>query len=120
MSLPQNRLSSALYLAERIYYATVREVRKKYGNSIISILIAVARTAVFTLPFYVMFAITPTRGLTIRRDFLVYNVAGISVNGVCSDLADDLGIGHNILNTQVMSGLALLFGYYIAITKFEI
>ena len=53
-SLPQTRLSAALYLAERIYHASVHKVREKYGNAVISILIAVGQTAMFTLAFYVI------------------------------------------------------------------
>ena len=53
--LPQIHLSGRLYLAERIYHASIRKVREEHGNAGISILIVLGQTAMFTLAFYVIF-----------------------------------------------------------------
>ena len=96
----------------------------------------------FTLAFYAMFAILPIRAVTIRGDFFLYTMlGGISVRGACSDRAGDICVRRinlgddaaraneyhaisaaalSILYTQATAGLVLLFGYYVAITQFEI
>ena len=70
----QTHLSATLYLAVLIYHASVRKAREKYGNAVISILIAVGQTAMFALAFYVMFAILPICAPTIRGDFFLYTM----------------------------------------------
>ena len=85
-SLRQTHLSAALYLAERTYHISVRKVRKKHGNAVISILTGVGQTDAFTLAFYVIFAILLIRAITVRGNFFsLYNVGSISVHGACSD-----------------------------------
>jgi hypothetical protein len=68
-SSPESRLGAAIYLSERIYHASVRKVRQKHGNALLSILVTIGQTALFTLAFYIMFAILPIRAASIRGDF---------------------------------------------------
>ena len=58
-SLRQTHLSAALYLAERTYHISVRKVRKKHGNAVISVLTGVGQTDTFTLAFYVIYTSHP-------------------------------------------------------------
>ena len=76
-SSPQSRLGAAIYLTERIYHASVRKVRQKHGNAMLSILVTIGQTALFTLAFYVMFAILPIRAASIRGDFFIYTMTGV-------------------------------------------
>ena len=48
-SSPESRLGAAIYLSERIYHASVRKVRQKHGNALLSILVTIGQTALFTL-----------------------------------------------------------------------
>ena len=50
-SSPESRLGAAIYLSERIYHASVRKVRQKHGNALLSILVTIGQTALFTLAF---------------------------------------------------------------------
>ena len=76
-SLRQTHLSAALYLAERTYHISVRKVRKKHGNAVISILTGVGQTHTFTLAFYVIFAILLIRAITVRGNFFLYTMSGV-------------------------------------------
>ena len=76
-SSPESRLGAAIYLSERIYHASVRKVRQKHGNALLSILVTIGQTALFTLAFYIMFAILPIRAAGIRGDFFIYTMSGV-------------------------------------------
>ena len=86
-SSPESRLGAAIYLSERIYHASVRKVRQKHGNALLSILVTIGQTALFTLAFYIMFAILPIRAAGIRGDFFIY-----TMSGAYSDREGDIGI----------------------------
>lgn len=92
-SSPESRLGAAIYLSERIYHASVRKVRQKHGNALLSILVTIGQTALFTLAFYIMFAILPIRAAGTRGDFFhLYHVRRISFYGAYSDREGDIGI----------------------------
>jgi len=76
-SSPESRLGAAIYLSERIYHASVRKVRQKHGNALLSILVTIGQTALLTLAFYIMFAILPIRAAGIRGDFFIYTMSGV-------------------------------------------
>ena len=92
-SSPESRLGAAIYLSERIYHASVRKVRQKHGNALLSILVTIGQTALFTLAFYIMFAILPIRAASIRGDFFIYTMSGVFLfYGAYSDREGDIGI----------------------------
>ena len=76
-SSPESRLGAAIYLSERIYHVSVRKVRQKHGNALLSILVTIGQTALFTLAFYIMFAILPIRAAGIRGDFFIFQKSGL-------------------------------------------
>ena len=76
-SSPESRLGAAIYLSERIYHASVRKVRQKHGNALLSILVTIGQTALFTLAFYIMFAILPIRAAGIRGGFFIFQKSGL-------------------------------------------
>jgi len=90
-SSPESRLGAAIYLSERIYHASVRKVRQKHGNALLSILVTIGQTALFTLAFYIMFAILPVRAASIRGDFFIYTMSGVFYDAY-SDREGDIGI----------------------------
>ena len=142
-SSPESCLGAAIYLSERIYHASVRKVRQKHGNALLSILVTIGQTALFTLAFYIMFAILPIRAASIRGDFFIYTMSGVflfmahiqTVKAIsASEKSTSAMMQHAPMNTaiaitasalselytQLMAGSVLLFGYYVAISPFEI
>ena len=52
-------------------------MREKHGIVVISILTGVSQTNMFTLAFYVIFAILPIRAITARGNFFLYTMSGV-------------------------------------------
>ncbi|MFC0279588.1 ABC transporter permease [Falsigemmobacter intermedius] len=71
------RLGSAISLLERIYHATVRNVRKSHGNAMVGLLLNVFQTVLLVGVFYIMFELLNMRRLAIRGDFLLYVMSGV-------------------------------------------
>ncbi len=132
---PRTRAGRAVGLAEIIYHATVREVRKGHGNALLGLVINILQTVIFVAVFYFMFAIIGIRGSAIRGDFLLYIMSGVflfmvhnktigavmkaegpasammkhaPMNTIVSISAAALGA----LYIQVLSLVVVLFGYH--------
>ena len=73
----QSRFGATIYLAERIYHASVRKVREKHGNALLSILVTIGQTALFTLAFYLMFAVLSMRAASIYGGFFINTMPGV-------------------------------------------
>ncbi|SFE50643.1 ABC transporter permease [Roseivivax sediminis] len=73
----RSRAGSALTLAEVVYHASVRSVRKTHGNAIIAIAINILQAVIFVAVFYFMFLILGLRGVSLRGDFLLYIMTGV-------------------------------------------
>ena len=74
---PRSTSRSALRLADLIYHATVRQVRRDHGNAVIGLLLNILQTVTFVLAFYFLFSVLGLRGAAIRGDFLLYIMSGI-------------------------------------------
>jgi len=70
-------IGSAANLAELIYHATVRELRKTHGNALIGLISNIIQSMLFVAVFYLMFTLLGLRGSAIRGDFLLYIMTGI-------------------------------------------
>ena len=115
----------------------------KHGNALLSVLVTIGQTALFTLAFYIMFAILPIRAAGIRGDFFIYTMSGVflfmahiqTVKAISASEKSTSAIMQHApmntaiaitasalseLSTQLMVGSVLLFGYYVAISPFEI
>ena len=140
---PQSSLGSALSMAEVIYHAVVRSVRKAHNNAFLAIATNMLQMVIFVAAFYVMFSVLGLRGAAIRGDFLIYIMTGIflfmthtkalgAVAG-CEGPASPM-MQHAPMNTivsivsaalgslyiQLLSMFMILFIYHVAITPFEI
>ena len=140
---PKTTLQSALTICELVYHSIVRTVRKTHGNAVMSILMNMMQTAIFIMVFFVMFSVLGLRGAAIRGDFLLYIMTGIfnfmthtktmgavvgaegpsspmmkhaPMNTAIAILAAALGT----LYIQMLSLIAILFIYYVAVTPFVI
>ncbi|MEE4118904.1 MAG: ABC transporter permease [Paracoccaceae bacterium] len=71
------RARSALQLAELIYHATVRHLRRDHGNAVIGLMLNILQTVVFVMAFFFMFSLLGLRGSAIRGDFLLYIMSGV-------------------------------------------
>ncbi len=72
-----NHVGSAANLAELIYHATVRQLRKTHGNALIGLLMNMLQAMIFVAVFYVMFSILGLRASAVRGDFLLYIMSGV-------------------------------------------
>ena len=134
-----NGFTTALTLAELIYHATVRSVRKAHGNALMAIGTNMLQMVIFVLAFYFMFSILGMRGSALRGDFLVYIMTGIflymthvkTLSAVVgSEGPTSPMMKHAPMNTaiaiaaaalgslyiQTLSLLVILFGYHVAFT----
>ncbi len=136
-------LGSALTLAEVIYHATVRDIRKAHGNAFMALIISVMTTVIFVLMFYLVFTFLGLRGAKLRGDFLLYMLSGIfiylthikTVAAVAgADGSTSSMMQHAPMNTvvsicsaalgalyiQVLALLIILFFYHTLINPVEI
>ncbi|HKL45205.1 MAG TPA: ABC transporter permease [Roseovarius sp.] len=136
-------LQSALSIAELVYHATVRSVRKSHGNAFMALFNNIMTAVIFVLAFYVMFWVLGIKSARIRGDFLLYMMTGIflflthikalgavvgaegpsspmmqhaPMNTIISVTAAALGS----LYIQVLSMFVILFVYHVGFTPFEI
>lgn len=70
-------LYSAVSMAELVYHAAVRSIRKSHGNAIVGLMINIAQTLALVLVFYVVFAFFGLRSAGLRGDFLLYLMTGV-------------------------------------------
>ena len=140
---PQTTIGIVFNMAELVYHAIVRSVRKTHNNAFMAIAMNMLQVVIFVLAFYVMFTILGLRGAAIRGDFLIYIMSGIflylthtkalgavlgsegpsspmmqhaPMNTVISITSAALGA----LYIQVLSLFAVLFVYHVAFTPFAI
>jgi len=74
---PRSKLGYAINLAELIFNATVRHIRKSHGNAFIGLMMNISQAMLFVAVFYLMFSILGLRGAALRGDFLLYVMSGI-------------------------------------------
>ncbi|SLN17788.1 hypothetical protein ROJ8625_00574 [Roseivivax jejudonensis] len=74
---PRNQVGSAYMLAETVYHASVRSVRKSHGNAVLAIGLNIMQAVIFVTIFYFMFMILGLKGVSMRGDFLLYIMTGV-------------------------------------------
>ncbi len=140
---PTGGLAAGLRLAELIYHAAVRSVRKTHGNAFVALAMNMLQTVVFVLAFVIMFSLLGLRGAAIRGDFVIYIMTGVflymthtktlaavvGAEGPTSPMMQHapmntiVAIGAAALSAlyvQVLSLLAILFVYHVVFTPFDI
>ena len=140
---PSTILGSAAAMAELIYHATVRNIRKSHGNALIGLLMNMLQTIMLVLVFYLMFSILGLRGTAIRGDFLLYIMSGIFLfmthikamgavvgsEGPASPMMQHLPMNTAVsiasaalgaLYNQIIGMLVILYIYHVAISPIEI
>ncbi len=76
-SKPKSTFSLLTGFVALTFHATVRKVREKHGNAIISILISISQSFMFVAAFYGLFFIMGARAMAIRGDFMLYLLTGV-------------------------------------------
>ena len=139
----RSKLHSAVSIAELIYHATVRDVRKGHGNALMAIGLNVLQAVIFIATFYVMFSLLGLRGAALRGDFLLYIMSGIflflthvktlgavaGAEGPASPMMQHAPMNTMVaicaaafssLYIQLLSLFLILFIYHVAFTPFVI
>ncbi|QYK42082.1 MAG: ABC transporter permease [Paracoccaceae bacterium] len=70
-------IQSAFGMAELVFHAAVRHVRKSHGNALIGLLLNIFQTVLLVAVFYLMFELLGMRGSAVRGDFVLYVMSGI-------------------------------------------
>lgn len=140
---PRSTLHSAVAIAEIVYHAMVRDVRKDHGNAFVAILKNILTAVVLVLAFYVMFALLGLKGAQIRGDFLLYLMSGVflflthiktvgavvGAEGPASPMmlhapmttfVAILAAALGSLYVQVLSLFVILFVYHVAFVPIEV
>lgn len=73
----KGRLLTGARLLERIYHATVRNVRQTHGNAFMALMLNILQTVVFVMAFYVLFSVLGLKGNAVRGDFMLFVMSGI-------------------------------------------
>ena len=139
----QTLLGSAWSMSERIYHATVRNVRQDHGNAMVGLFMNMLQTLVLVGAFYLMFSVLGMRGSAIRGNFLLYIMTGIflfmthtkamgavlKAEGPASAMMQHapmntiVAIGGSTLASlyiQVLSMAVVLLGYHVIVEPLEV
>ena len=75
--ISKSNIGTAVNIAELIYHATVRQLRKSHGNAMVGLIINIFQAVILVGVFYLMFSILGLRSSAVRGDFLLYVMSGI-------------------------------------------
>ena len=67
----------AFTLAELIFHATVRQIRKGHSSGLQALFMSILQSVIFIAAFVVMFSVLGLRGNAIRGDFILYIMTGV-------------------------------------------
>jgi len=70
-------LGAAFSFGERVYHATVHDIRKSSGNAPLGMLNEMARTIIYVGMFYFLYQVIGLRGVAIRGDFILFLLTGV-------------------------------------------
>ena len=139
----QTGLQAALRTVDLIYHNTVRSVRRGHSNAIIGLLMNIFQMLVLIAVFYALFQLMGMRGAAIRGDYFLYLMTGIftfmtnvktmgavaGAEGPTSAMMLHAPMTTAIaitsaalaaLYTQILSLVAILGIYHLAVTPIEI
>jgi len=115
-------LTSAFTLAELVFHASVRAIRKTHGNAIIGLMMNIVQMLILVAVFYGVFLLIGFGGRGIRGDFLLYVMTGIflfmchvkaMMAVVQSEGPTSPMMKHAPMNTYVAIGAAAVSTLYI-------
>lgn len=119
---PRTSAQSALAMAELVFHAAVRHVRKAHGNAVIGLLLNIFQTVLLLAVIYIMLDLFGMRGSAVRGDFVLYVMSGIfmfmthvkalgSVSG--AEGPTSAMMKHSPMNTIVAIAAAALSALYL-------
>lgn len=134
---------AAYQLFDAVFHGSVRSVRKKHRLPVVSLLIVIAQSVIFTMGFIMMFQVLGATGSALRGDFVIFIMSGVFLFmthiGAISAVATAEGpaspiMQHGPMNTviavasaalgsfymQLLSIIVILGFYYFAFTPFVI
>ena len=139
----QTLIGSAWSMTERIFHATVRNVRQDHGNAVLGLMLNILQTLILVGAFYVMFSVLGMRGNAIRGNFLLYIMSGIflfmthtkamgavlKAEGPASPMMQHAPMNTLVaisgstlaaLYIQVLSMAVILFGYHVIVEPLDV
>lgn len=139
----QTGAQRALRTLDLIYHNTVRQVRRGHANALMGLIGNIVQTLIFFAVFYSLFALLGMRGAAIRGDYVLYLMSGIFIYMVNTKtmgavagsessasammlhapMTTAVSIASSALAalyTQVLSVVAILGVYHLAVTPIEI
>ena len=142
-SRPKTNLQSAWEIAELIFHASVRDIRKAHGNAILGLLINISQTVLLVLVFYIMFDVLGLRGTAVRGDFLLFVFSGVFIfmthvktvgkvagaegptsammkHAPMNTIVSIVSVALSALYIQTISATVVLFVYHAAFTPITI
>lgn len=140
---PRSKIHSAVAMAELVYHAAVRDVRKGHNNALMALANNLLTTVIFVAAFYLMFTVLGLKGAKLRGDFLLYMLSGVflyltHIKALSAVLGADgpsspmmqhapmntivsiAGAALSALYVQVLSLFMILFIYHVGFKTFEI
>ena len=69
--------SRVFTLTELVFHATVRQIRRGYGNGLMALAMNILQSVIFIAAFVLLFNILGMRGSVIRGDFILYIMSGV-------------------------------------------
>ena len=72
-------VQGGIAMAELIFHAAVRNVRKSHGNAVIGLLLSITQSIVLIGCMLFMFTVMGTRGNGLRGDFVLYLLSGVAL-----------------------------------------
>lgn len=77
INAPRTRTRTAFGMAELIFHATVRSVRKGNGNAFVGLLLNIFQTVLLIAVMYFMFDLLGVTGNAVRGDFMLFVMSGV-------------------------------------------
>ena len=68
---------AAYQFFDAVFHGSVRSVRKKHRLRVVSLLIVIAQSVIFTMGFIVMFQVLGATGSALRGDFVIFIMSGV-------------------------------------------
>lgn len=127
MFRPETRQSTArgaFALAELVFHASVRQVRKSHGNAVIGLLLSIFQSVLMIAVFYFMLDFLGMRQNRVRGDFMLFLMSGVflfmthskAINAVArSDGPTSAMMKHAPMNSLVAVAAAALGSLYIQV-----
>jgi ABC-type polysaccharide/polyol phosphate export permease len=141
--LAGSRTSKGFETLELIFHAAVRNLRKKNGNAVLGLVMAIVQAVIMLMIMYFMFDLLGLRRVAVRGDFMLYVMSGVfmfmthvkaigavsgaegpasamMMHGPMNPIISIAGAALASLYEQALAAAVILFVYHAAFTPITI